>query len=420
MSLITSHKKKEKSHKRKSDQVTGKIGEDTDQKKSSSSQNKKKKEEPKKKLPPLVDGMSFEAGHRIFGWHLNKFTNQKTLRPCEVIQRSPDGSFTIPDDEEAADTGNMDASNSNPTAATTTTSTTSTTSSTSSTSTSPTAKTITDSKESEMETSSSSTSSSTTSSAATNTTFSPPKDTITITTVIYKYYVHFLELNRRNDCWLKADSLRITDEDGKFAPTATNVGANSAFQVSGRENVEFIEEAGHDKNEGMDEQSLREHEEVTKVKNVEMIELGRHRMETWYFSPYPPEYFPGHQQQNPIDILYICEFTLQFFQHKEELRRHYNKNPMRHPPGNEIYRDKVQRVSMFEVDGAVQQLYCQNLCWLGKLFLDHKTLYFDVDPFMFYILCEFDERGYHIVGFYSKEKLSDMGYNLACILTLPA
>ena len=101
MSLITSHKKKEKSHKRKSDQVTGKIGEDTDQKKSSSSQNKKKKEEPNKKLPPLVDGMSFEAGHRIFGWHLNKFTNQKTLRPCEVIQRSPDGSFTIPDDEEA-------------------------------------------------------------------------------------------------------------------------------------------------------------------------------------------------------------------------------------------------------------------------------------------------------------------------------
>ena len=25
----------------------------------------------------------------------------------------------------------------------------------------------------------------------------------------------------------------------------------------------------------------------------------------------------------------------------------------------------------------------------------------------------------HIVGFYSKEKLSDQGYNLACILTLP-
>ena len=58
--------------------------------------------------------------------------------------------------------------------------------------------------------------------------------------------------------------------------------------------------------------------------------------------------------------------------------------------------------------------------YLNICILDHKTLYYDVDPFMFYILTEFDERGYHIVGFYSKEKLSDMGYNLACILTLPA
>jgi hypothetical protein len=37
--------------------------------------------------------------------------------------------------------------------------------------------------------------------------------------------------------------------------------------------------------------------------------------------------------------------------------------------------------------------YSQNLCYIAKLFLDHKTLYFDVDPFLFYILCEVDERG---------------------------
>ena len=39
---------------------------------------------------------------------------------------------------------------------------------------------------------------------------------------------------------------------------------------------------------------------------------------------------------------------------------------------------------------------------------------------MFYVLCEVDERGYHIVGYFSKEKCSEEGYNLACILTLPA
>lgn len=30
-----------------------------------------------------------------------------------------------------------------------------------------------------------------------------------------------------------------------------------------------------------------------------------------------------------------------------------------------------------------------------------------------------DEHGFHIVGYYSKEKYSDIGYNLACILALP-
>lgn len=74
---------------------------------------------------------------------------------------------------------------------------------------------------------------------------------------------------------------------------------------------------------------------------------------------------------------------------------------------------------MFEVDGFEERIYCQNLCYIAKLFLDHKTLYFDVDPFLFYVLCEVDERGYHPVGYFSKEKYSDVGYNLACILTFP-
>ena len=31
----------------------------------------------------------------------------------------------------------------------------------------------------------------------------------------------------------------------------------------------------------------------------------------------------------------------------------------------------------------------------------------------------YDERGYHLTGYFSKEKYSEQGYNLACILTLP-
>lgn len=56
---------------------------------------------------------------------------------------------------------------------------------------------------------------------------------------------------------------------------------------------------------------------------------------------------------------------------------------------------------------------------LAKLFLDHKTLYFDVVPFVYYVLTEMDRNGVHLVGYFSKEKDSSDGYNLACILTLP-
>ena len=82
---------------------------------------------------------------------------------------------------------------------------------------------------------------------------------------------------------------------------------------------------------------------------------------------------------------------------------------------------RVTSVAMYEVDGAEHKFYCQSLCLLSKLFLDHKTLYFDVEHFLFYVLCEVDTAGVsHVVGYFSKEKHSSEGYNLACILTLPA
>merc|ERR1712083_279640 len=85
--------------------------------------------------------------------------------------------------------------------------------------------------------------------------------------------------------------------------------------------------------------------------------------------------------------------------------------------GKEIYRKGKNCI--YEVDGKDYKLYCQNLCLLAKLFLDHKTLYFDVETFIFYILCEVDKYGAHIVGYFSKEKESPDGNNVACILTLP-
>ena len=149
---------------------------------------------------------------------------------------------------------------------------------------------------------------------------------------------------------------------------------------------------------------------VTRIKNIDMIELGKHRIKPWYFSPYP-------QELTSLPCIYLCEFCLKYMMSRKCLQRHTEKCNLRHPPGNEIYRKAT--ISFFEIDGRKNKAYAQNLCLLAKCFLDHKTLYYDTDPFLFYIMTEFDNRGFHIVGYFSKEKESSEDYNVACILTLP-
>lgn len=53
------------------------------------------------------------------------------------------------------------------------------------------------------------------------------------------------------------------------------------------------------------------------------------------------------------------------------------------------------------------------------MFLDHKNVYNTIEGFLFYILCEVKEDGYHFVGYFSKEKSSASINNLSCILVMP-
>ncbi|XP_059677002.1 histone acetyltransferase KAT6B isoform X1 [Gavia stellata] len=141
-----------------------------------------------------------------------------------------------------------------------------------------------------------------------------------------------------------------------------------------------------------------------------VIEFGKYEIQTWYSSPYPQEYAR-------LPKLYLCEFCLKYMKSKNILLRHSKKCGWFHPPANEIYRRKD--LSVFEVDGNVSKIYCQNLCLLAKLFLDHKTLYYDVEPFLFYVLTKNDEKGCHLVGYFSKEKLCQQKYNVSCIMIMP-
>jgi len=219
----------------------------------------------------------------------------------------------------------------------------------------------------------------------------------------------------------------------------------------------------------------KEHLEKTKVKNIDCIQFGKFEVDAWYFSPYPEEVrlvcidvsyfyltcavcimclcgvlscvccmwkvdlpdqltntfsfnhsFPEPNRNYSLFLptqytkerkLYVCEYCLKYMRRLKTLDKHKKQCALRHPPGNEIYRK--DQLAIFEVDGAKSKVYCQCLCLMSKLFLDHKTLYFDVAPFLFYIVTEVDSHGCHIVGYFSKEKNSPEDYNVACILTFP-
>ncbi|KAF9223489.1 hypothetical protein BS17DRAFT_767339 [Gyrodon lividus] len=118
---------------------------------------------------------------------------------------------------------------------------------------------------------------------------------------------------------------------------------------------------------------------------IRTIRFGPYDIHPWYDAPFPEEY-----ANIPDGRLWICD---------------------------EIYRDGS--VSIFEVDGRKNKIYCQNLCLLSKMFLDHKSLFYDVEPFLFYVMTQIDDVGAHFVGYFSKEKCSPKNYNVSCIMTLP-
>lgn len=59
----------------------------------------------------------------------------------------------------------------------------------------------------------------------------------------------------------------------------------------------------------------KEHEQITKVKYIDKIQIGRFEIDTWYFSPYPEDY--GRQSK-----LWICEYCLKYMRLEKSYRYH--------------------------------------------------------------------------------------------------
>lgn len=240
-----------------------------------------------------------------------------------------------------------------------------------------------------------------------------------------EYYVHYLEHDRRLDEWITLDKCLLEslqraedivkvqkEEAEKPRPSRRRTTSQAANSKNG-EDFQFSFTGGNFHG-GSGDLSLKEleeeHEEATKVKNIAKIVMGSWEVEAWYYSPYPEEY-------SNESTLYVCDYCLCYMRKAKTLKQHKRECTWRRPPGKEIYRE--DDLSVFEVDGKQHRVYCQNLCLLAKLFLDHKTLYYDVEPFKFFVITRVSDKGSHIVGYFSKEKESAEAYNLACILTFP-
>lgn len=200
-----------------------------------------------------------------------------------------------------------------------------------------------------------------------------------------------------------------------------------------------------------------EHDEYYGVltrRNIRRVAWGRYEFDTWYgnaayFSPHdyshktlgygfaarlaadPSLRRKRHIEESPgvdpdeywLDLLHVCEFCFKYTALPLEIRHHTSAcamNKQRPTTGKLVYRDDKSLYLIRRVRGFRHQLFCQNLSLFGKLFLDDKSVYYNVDNFDFYIVYGEDGGVYRPMGFFSKEVLSyDNDNNLACICVFP-
>ncbi|KAH7922408.1 acyl-CoA N-acyltransferase [Leucogyrophana mollusca] len=196
---------------------------------------------------------------------------------------------------------------------------------------------------------------------------------------------------------------------------------------------------------------IQHHKQITAQRNFEKVIFGQWQIKTWYFSPYPvteteleetgsgtPSSAPhlakipgvsratmrSHGRTSDLlaggltrshlagerSVLWVCDRCFKYMAEGATWELHTKKCDRRHPPGRKVYQRGAHTI--WEVDGAKDKLYCQNLSLFGKLFIDVKTLFFDCDNFLFYLLTDAESQRDH-------EKISYDDYNLATIVVLP-
>ncbi|KZT08983.1 acyl-CoA N-acyltransferase [Laetiporus sulphureus 93-53] len=289
-------------------------------------------------------------------------------------------------------------------------------------------------------------------------------------------YVHYVNSDKRLDEWLPQAAVRpagsheanmagsatyrkrkrgSVDEETSASTRLSRSPAQSDVLAAGLAGTDTVEDPPITE----EEYDIEHHKQITAKRNFDKVIFGRWEIKTWYFSPYPlteaeaedqvavpthhgpsssiripgvgrssirshgrtSDLFAGGLGRNTTTgekaMLWVCDKCFKYMAEGLSWESHVKKCTRKHPPGRKVYQRGAHII--WEVDGAKEKLYCQNLSLFGKLFIDIKTLFFDCDNFMFYILTDADSQRDHVLGFFSKEKVSYDDYNLACIVVLP-
>lgn len=113
------------------------------------------------------------------------------------------------------------------------------------------------------------------------------------------------------------------------------------------------------------------------------------------------------------DIVYVCDRCLLQYCDSVSFEGH-RKDCSWTVPGKCVYADRDEGISVVEVEGRKEEVLCRRICTIGKAFIQRKTLYLDINGYLFYVLLQ---EG-RVAGFFSKEKESER-HNLSCLLVLP-
>ncbi|KAI0369899.1 acyl-CoA N-acyltransferase [Pilatotrama ljubarskyi] len=285
-------------------------------------------------------------------------------------------------------------------------------------------------------------------------------------------YVHYVNTDKRLDEWVPARDVRPAgnhEVDMASNGTSRKRKRGSAEREGSTRRAgspgQPVPDAGSVKTEDTgaamiteEEYDIQHHKQITAKRNFDKVIFGRWQIKTWYFSPYPLTEAEADETGTPSaqaphsaskisgvsrssvrshgrtsdllagglgrthgtglnSTLWVCDRCFKYMAEGLSWELHVKKCTRRSPPGRKVYQRGAHII--WEVDGAKEKLYCQNLSLFGKLFIDIKTLFFDCDNFLFYILTDADSQRDHVLGFFSKEKVSYDDYNLACIVVLP-